>query len=243
MMRCSAFAVAIAFPFIAYILHIGFGPTAELEQPAAIDTSAFDELSPVDAAERLLELVSIPTVTQHAPISNASAGLLLQLHQRRFQPQRALASALTPASGLKATYPDAHSLLKREVVNKYSLLYTLDGSDPSLSPLLVCANMSCSACASPCFSQLTVSSFRTWTLCPQQKRIGSVPPSKVGMIALCFFCCTHHTVPSRLHPRRPCVRARHPGREVHVGCHDGGRVLHEEEEPSSSTNCAFCFRA
>jgi hypothetical protein len=28
------------------------------------------------------------------------------------------------------------------VINKYSLLYTLDGSDPSLSPLLVRANKS-----------------------------------------------------------------------------------------------------
>jgi hypothetical protein len=38
---------------------------------------------------------------------------------------------------LKTTYPDAHLLLKLEVVNKYSLLYTLEGSDPTLAPLLV----------------------------------------------------------------------------------------------------------
>jgi hypothetical protein len=89
MTRFSTFALALALPFIAYVLHIGFGPTPDLVHPAAIDTSAFDELSPIDAAERLLELVSIATVTQHAPISNVSAGLLLQLHQRRFQLQRA----------------------------------------------------------------------------------------------------------------------------------------------------------
>jgi len=48
----------------------------------------------------------------------------------------------TVSSELRATYPDAHSILKQEVVNKYSLLYTLNGSDPTLSPLLVSMNTS-----------------------------------------------------------------------------------------------------
>lgn len=144
-MRFLTVAIAVVLPLVAYVLHLGFGPIPGPAQPAAIDTSAFDELSPVDAAERLLELVSIATVTQHAPISNASAVLLLQLHQCRLQPHRALGSVADAlshslSSGLQTAYPDAHALLKREVVNKYSLLYTLDGSDPSLSPLLVRAS-------------------------------------------------------------------------------------------------------
>jgi hypothetical protein len=44
-------------------------------------------------------------------------------------------------SELKTTYPDAHLLLRREVVNHYSLLYTLEGSDPTLAPLLVHHNI------------------------------------------------------------------------------------------------------
>jgi hypothetical protein len=83
-MRCSSCAVSIVIPLAAYLLHIGFWPLPELVRPAAVDTSAFDDLSPVDAAERLLELIAIPTVTQRAPLSNASAALMLQLHQRKF---------------------------------------------------------------------------------------------------------------------------------------------------------------
>ena len=81
-MRCSSCAVFFV-PLVAYVLHIGFWPLPEQVHPAAIDTSAFDEISAVDAAERLLELIAIPTVTQRAPLSNVSAALMLQLHKRK----------------------------------------------------------------------------------------------------------------------------------------------------------------
>ena len=81
-MRCSSCAVFFV-PLVAYVLHIGFWPLPEQVHPAAIDTSAFDEISAVDAAERLLELIAIPTVTQRAPLSNVSAALMLKLHKRK----------------------------------------------------------------------------------------------------------------------------------------------------------------
>jgi len=83
-MRCSILTIAIVLPFVGYILHLGFGPTLENIQTAAIDTSVFDDLDPIDAAERLLELIAVPTVTQRAPLSNVSASLMLRLHERMF---------------------------------------------------------------------------------------------------------------------------------------------------------------
>ena len=83
-MRCSILTTAIVLPFLGYILHLGFGPKPEHIQTAAIDTSVFDDLDPIDAAERLLELIAVPTVTQRAPLSNLSASLMLQLHERMF---------------------------------------------------------------------------------------------------------------------------------------------------------------
>ena len=83
-MRCSRLTIAIVLPFIGYVLHAGFAPLPEHVQPAAVDTSVFDELDPIDAAERLLQLIAVPTVTQRAPLSNSSASLMLQLHDRTF---------------------------------------------------------------------------------------------------------------------------------------------------------------
>jgi hypothetical protein len=102
-MRCSSCAVSIVIPLVAYLLHVGFWPLPEHVRPAAIDTSAFDDLSPVDAAERLLELIAIPTVTQRAPLSNVSAALMLQLHQRKFFWQQSITYRVA-YSKTKATF-------------------------------------------------------------------------------------------------------------------------------------------
>jgi hypothetical protein len=80
-MRCSSCVFGFVLPLISYILHIGFGTLPDNLQSTAIDTSAFDDINPVDAAERLLKLIAIPTVTQRAPLSNASAALMLELHK------------------------------------------------------------------------------------------------------------------------------------------------------------------
>ena len=42
---------------------------------------------------------------------------------------------------LKATYPHTHSELKRELVNSHSLLFTWQGSDSELKPILILAHM------------------------------------------------------------------------------------------------------
>ncbi|KAI9364957.1 carboxypeptidase S, partial [Zopfochytrium polystomum] len=43
-------------------------------------------------------------------------------------------------SYLKATWPQLHSKLELDIVNRYSLVYTWKGSDPSLKPLLLAAH-------------------------------------------------------------------------------------------------------
>ncbi len=42
---------------------------------------------------------------------------------------------------LETTYPAIHRVLRREVVNRYSLLYTWEGQDPSLDPVMLLAHM------------------------------------------------------------------------------------------------------
>ena len=42
---------------------------------------------------------------------------------------------------LAETYPLADSILQREVVNKYSLLYTWEGVDPAAKPIILMAHI------------------------------------------------------------------------------------------------------
>lgn len=75
----------------------------------------FDE---IEAAKKLGKVVAIPTVSlAYGKFENAS--LFLDLHKL-----------------LVDEYPVAHSLLKREIFSDYSLLYTWEGSDASLDPIL-----------------------------------------------------------------------------------------------------------
>ncbi len=41
---------------------------------------------------------------------------------------------------LEEVFPNVHTTLKREIVNNFSLLYTWEGSDPTLSPILLMAH-------------------------------------------------------------------------------------------------------
>ncbi len=41
---------------------------------------------------------------------------------------------------LEEVFPDVHTTLKREIVNDFSLLYSWEGSDPTLSPILLMAH-------------------------------------------------------------------------------------------------------
>ncbi len=96
-----------------------FGPPRLPEiSPAmeiAIDTTAM--------AQRLAQAVRFATVShgREAPVAHeALRGL------RNFVSQ---------------SFPRVHTALKRETINGYSLLYTWDGSDPELKPILLAAHM------------------------------------------------------------------------------------------------------
>lgn len=82
--------------------------------PIALDQAA--------AAERLAGAVRIPTVTHDDP-TQTSAAEFLKLH-----------------AYLAQQFPNAHRVLQREIVNRYSLLYTWTGSDPSAKPILLMAH-------------------------------------------------------------------------------------------------------
>lgn len=88
---------------------------AEASAPIAIDTAA--------AAERLAGAVRFPTVSfaSGGPIDTAA---FLALHQY-----------------LVTSFPRLHAALTREVVGGLSLLYTWEGTDPSLPPVVLMGHM------------------------------------------------------------------------------------------------------
>lgn len=84
-----------------------------------VDAIALDEMA---AAKRLAGAVRIPTVTYDTP-ERRSTSEFLKLH-----------------TYLAQQFPLVHQVLKREVVNQYSLLFTWHGSDPSAKPILLMAH-------------------------------------------------------------------------------------------------------
>src|SRR5688572_17095343 len=74
------------------------------------------------AAERLAAAVRIRTIT-YDDRPNASAAEFLKLHAH-----------------LRQSFPQAHKVMKREVVAGYSLLYTWPGKDPDAKPIMVMAH-------------------------------------------------------------------------------------------------------
>ena len=98
-------------------LRIGPPPLPEILPPTkiAIDTTAM--------AQRLAQAVHFPTVShgREAPVADEAL--------------RGLRGFITQS------FPLVHKTLKRELINGYSLLYTWDGSDPELKPILLAAHM------------------------------------------------------------------------------------------------------
>ncbi len=86
---------------------------------AALAASA----SAVSPEERLAAALRFPTVSHQDP--------------GRFDPEPFQALH----AFLEESFPRVHSALRREVVADYSLLYTWQGSDPSLQPLLLTAHL------------------------------------------------------------------------------------------------------
>ena len=78
---------------------------------------------PNGAAERLAGAVRIPTIS-HEDSAAFDAGAFQSLHAH-----------------LQAAFPRVHSRLQREVVGAHSLLYTWQGSDPGLKPILLMGHL------------------------------------------------------------------------------------------------------
>ncbi|HEX8694405.1 MAG TPA: M20 family peptidase [Longimicrobium sp.] len=78
---------------------------------------------PAGAAERLAGAIRIPTISHENPAAFDAAAF------------RALHAYL------QAQFPRVHSRLRRETVATHSLLYTWQGSDPSLAPILLMGHL------------------------------------------------------------------------------------------------------
>jgi carboxypeptidase PM20D1 len=102
---------------------IVFVRTARHGASRAVVAPAPEVPVPATAAERLAASLRIPTVS-HADPSAFDAGAFRALHAH-----------------LEASFPRAHSRLRRETVGTYSLLYTWPGTDPSLRPVLLLAHL------------------------------------------------------------------------------------------------------
>src|SRR5918993_3124916 len=78
---------------------------------------------PSGAAERLAGSIRIATISSEDPAAFDS-GAFHALH-----------------AYLQAAFPRVHSLLRREIVSKHSLLYTWQGSDSALKPILLMGHL------------------------------------------------------------------------------------------------------
>ena len=101
--------------------------TATFKAPAAVDLSSVHLAPPrpVDvamAAQHLGEAVRFQTVS----------------HQDKAEDQPAEWDRLH--AWLQATYPDAHRVMTREVVDGHALVYTWKGTDPALPPIVLMAH-------------------------------------------------------------------------------------------------------
>lgn len=93
-------------------------------QSVAVDLPQAPTIEAMPAAERLAEALRFKTITVAAGDPRpGSEGPWLALHD-----------------WLEATYPAAHGIMTKELVADYTLLYTWQGSDPSLAPLLMMAH-------------------------------------------------------------------------------------------------------
>ncbi len=97
--------------------------TVDAPKPLAIDVEA--------AAKRLAEAVRLKTVTRDRGKVEEPAA---------FDALHAL---------LEESYPQAHEALKREKIAELSLLYTWEGSDPSLAPVVLLAHQDVVPIADP----------------------------------------------------------------------------------------------
>ena len=104
---------------------VGFSAvlTARYDSPQALVTPAPTVAVSAGAAERLAGAIRIPTISTGDPATSAADAF------------RAMAAYLQQA------FPRVHAQLRRETVGAHSLLYTWQGSDASLKPMLLIGHM------------------------------------------------------------------------------------------------------
>ena len=118
----------IAILFAGLIVIIGLvlvGRAVQIGPPSFADV---EPASPINidshaAASRLADAVRIKTVSYSIDTSVEGNAM------RAFH------------ANLETSFPEVHAALKRETVNAYSLLYTWEGSDPTLKPILISAHI------------------------------------------------------------------------------------------------------
>ncbi|HET7875408.1 MAG TPA: M20 family peptidase [Methylomirabilota bacterium] len=115
-------ALVLVLLVLAAAVALGNAQRAECPQPE-VQRAPEIPLDPARAASRLARAVRFRTISPQEP--------------RDFDPRPFLAFH----EFLRTNYPTAHRVLTREVVNRYSLLYTWKGADPARKPVLVLAHM------------------------------------------------------------------------------------------------------
>jgi carboxypeptidase PM20D1 len=109
-----AFAVLVAFSAVV---------TARYDSVSPPVTPAPDVAIPRAAAERLAGAIRIPTISAEDPAA-FDADAFQRLH-----------------AYLQTAFPRVHLELRREIVGTHSLLYTWQGTNPSLDPILLAGHM------------------------------------------------------------------------------------------------------
>lgn len=114
----TALAVLVVIIAIVVVRTALFTSKQIKAEPAASIT-----IDGTKAAERLSKAVSFKTISHQDPAKFDKA-VFLELH-----------------AFLQRSFPKAHAVLKKEVINGYSLLYTWRGKDPSLKPIVLMGHM------------------------------------------------------------------------------------------------------
>jgi carboxypeptidase PM20D1 len=121
--RTTARFIVTLGTFVAVVAAIIVGQTALYRAAQAPVAAAPHVAIPEGSDERLAGSLRIRTISSEDPAAfNADAFRALHAY-------------------LKATFPRVHAQLRRETVGAHSLLYTWQGSDPSLAPIMLAGHM------------------------------------------------------------------------------------------------------
>lgn len=134
LIKYTTFTTIILFIFMFYKAHtttIESQPTQQHREKLSKDPEQIEIHQRLSSqkqqlAERLATVVKIPTISydKHDSKNKTDHTLFLQMHRT-----------------LQQLFPAAHKVLKRTVINEYSLLYEWTGSNTTLKPYLLCGHM------------------------------------------------------------------------------------------------------